>query len=71
MLKVADQHQRLAEVLHGLEHKARLIGGDLEQNAAGLAEVNGFEHLAIQNRCRPSPAPVTRDRQASCSRREW
>jgi hypothetical protein len=35
VLEVADQHQRLAQVVGGLEHEAGLVGRELEQDAAG------------------------------------
>jgi DNA-binding PadR family transcriptional regulator len=53
VVEIADQHQRFAEVLGALEHEPRLIGGDLQQNAARLAEVDGLGHLSIQHWCRP------------------
>jgi hypothetical protein len=55
ILEVAYKHQRLAEAVGGLEHESGLVGRELEQNAAGLAEVEGLGHLAIQHGRRPEP----------------
>src|SRR5580700_8309150 len=46
ILEVAYKHQRLAEAVGGLEHESGIVGRELEQNAAGLAEVEGLGHLA-------------------------
>ena len=53
--EVAYQHERLAEAVGGLEHEAGPVSRELEQNAAGLAEVDGLGHLAIQHGRRPEP----------------
>jgi hypothetical protein len=37
----------------GLEHESGLVGRELEQDAAGLAEVDGLVHLAIHHRRQP------------------
>src|ERR1700750_555672 len=58
LLEVADQHQRLAEAVVGLEHEAGLVGRELEQDTAGLAEVDRLVRLAVHHRRGPKARGV-------------
>ena len=71
MYSIMHQGKRLTKSLGTLEHEAGLVGSEFEQNATGLAEVDGFGHLAIQHGRRPERWRTCRLRGLRIWRARW